>query len=102
MQNKSIKILGTATKPNTPKYAWRTVTNPEEIAEIERKSRQQFLKRFASQALLQALTFTGAIGVYHTIALPQLTHEAVQEAKGFGWRNAVEQVCPLAKDTLGG
>jgi hypothetical protein len=62
----------------------------------------EFQKRFILQVLLQCFTFTGAIVTYHYVALPQLTHEAIQQAKGFGWRNAVEQVCPLAKDKLGG
>jgi hypothetical protein len=102
MQTKPIKILGTATKPNMPKFAWRAVTDPDEIAELERKSRQQFLKRFASQALLQALTFTGAIVTYHYVALPGLLKDSYQNGQAAGWSNAVEQICPEVQDRIGG
>jgi hypothetical protein len=102
MQSKSLKILGTSTRSDLPRYAWQTVTDPDEIAAIERKSRQQFLKRFILQALLQCFTFTGAIVTYHYVALPGLLKDSYQNGQAAGWSNAVEQTCPEIKGRIGG
>ncbi len=80
-----MKILGTATKPHIPKYAWRSVTDPDEIAEIEKKNH----KRFLYQSLLQVLTLAMGFATCYYVVMPQ----AVYDAHSSGYGKAYKTYC---------
>ena len=59
-----------------------------------KSSRRRFIRAVIAQAILQAMTATGAIVLYHHTALPQLTIEARQQGQAIGWQNAIKNTCP--------
>lgn len=66
-----VRILGTATKSDIPRYAWKTVTDPEEIKAIDKWKAIEFNKRFAYQSVLQILTFAMGFGSCYWLIMPQ-------------------------------
>lgn len=93
MTTKSIKILGKATKPNTPKYAWRVVTDPDEIAAIEARKRIEFNKRIAYQTFLQALTFAVGFATCYYVVMPQVVHDAHWNGYGKAYKTYCTGSC---------
>jgi len=46
------------------------------LVESFKSRRRRFVRSMILQSILQALTFAGAIGAYHLIAMPQIVNEA--------------------------
>ena len=67
------------------------IENPE-------SRRRKFIRSMILQSILQALTFCGAIAVYHYAATPQLVDFARQD----GWNSAVQLTCPSEIGKAGG
>ena len=60
--------------------------------------RIRFVRSMILQSILQALTFAGAIAVYHYAATPQIVDFARQD----GWNSAVKLTCPIETGKAGG
>ena len=67
-------------------------------SELSESRRRKFVRSVILQSILQALTFAGAIGVYHYFATPQIVDFARQD----GWNSAVKLTCPSEIGKAGG